>query len=59
MEKCVEMGIAKDIDLVFNSNMTNVQKRFINLVEQFKSVLMCVSVDAYGSENEYIRGASH
>jgi MoaA/NifB/PqqE/SkfB family radical SAM enzyme len=59
MEKCVEMGISKNIDLVFNSNMTNVQKRFIDLVEQFKSVLMCVSVDAYGNENEYIRGASH
>jgi len=59
MEKCVEMGIAKDIELVFNSNMTNIQKRFLNLVEQFKDVLMCISVDAYGSENEYIRGASH
>lgn len=59
MEKCVEMGIAKNIELVFNSNMTNIQKRFLNLVEQFKDVLMCISVDAYGSENEYIRGASH
>ena len=59
MEKCVEMGIAKDIELVFNSNMTNIQKRFLDLVEQFKSVLMCISVDAYGHENEYIRGASH
>jgi len=59
MEKCVEMGIAKDIELVFNSNMTNIQPRFINLVEQFKKVLMCISVDAYGHENEYIRGASH
>ena len=59
MEKCVELGIAKDIELVFNSNMTNIQPRFLNLVEQFKNVLMCVSVDAYGHENEYIRGASH
>ena len=59
MEKCVEMGIAQNIELVFNSNMTNIQKRFIDLVEQFKNVLMCISVDAYGSENEYIRGASH
>ena len=59
MEKCVEMGIAKDIELVFNSNMTNIQKRFLDLVEQFKNVLMCISVDAYGHENEYIRGASH
>lgn len=59
MEKCVEMGIAQNIELVFNSNMTNVQGRFLNLVEQFKNVLMCISVDAYGKENEYIRGASH
>ena len=39
--------------------MTNIQKRFLDLVEQFKNVLMCISVDAYGHENEYIRGASH
>ena len=39
--------------------MNNIQKRFIDLVEQFKNVLMCISVDAYGHENEYIRGASH
>ena len=59
MEKCVELNIAKDIELVFNSNMTNIQKRFLDLVEQFKNVLMCISVDAFGHENEYIRGASH
>jgi sulfatase maturation enzyme AslB (radical SAM superfamily) len=59
LEKCIEMGIAKNIDLVFNSNMTNVKGRFITIIEQFKSVLMCFSVDAYGELNEYIRGASH
>ena len=58
MEKCVEMGIAKDIELVFNSNMTNIQKRFLDLVEQSQNVLMCISVDVHGHENEYIRGAS-
>lgn len=59
LEKCVELGIAGNIELVFNSNMTNIKGRFINLVEQFKKVLMCFSVDAYGELNEYIRGASH
>jgi MoaA/NifB/PqqE/SkfB family radical SAM enzyme len=59
LEKCVEMDIAKNIDLVFNSNMTNIKPRFISLVEKFKNVLMCFSVDAYGELNEYIRGASH
>lgn len=59
MEKCVAMGVADRIELVFNSNMTNIQDRFINLVEKFKKVLMCFSVDAHGSLNEYIRGSSH
>lgn len=59
MEKCVELGISQNIDLLFNSNMTNIQPRFINLVEKFRNVLMCFSVDAYGTLNEYIRGASH
>jgi MoaA/NifB/PqqE/SkfB family radical SAM enzyme len=59
LEKCVELGVAQNIELVFNSNMTNIKPRFINLVEQFKKVLMCFSVDAYGELNEYIRGASH
>ena len=59
MEKCVELGIAQNIELVFNSNMTNIKPRFIELVEKFKKVLMCISVDAHGSLNEYIRGASH
>jgi MoaA/NifB/PqqE/SkfB family radical SAM enzyme len=59
MEKCVELGIAGNIDLVFNSNMTNIKPRFLQLVEQFRRVLMCFSVDAYGELNEYIRGASH
>ena len=59
MEKCVELGIAQNIELVFNSNMTNIKPRFIELVEKFKKVLMCISVDAHGALNEYIRGASH
>ena len=38
--------------------MTNIQKRFLDLVEQSQNVLMCISVDVRGHENEYIRGAS-
>lgn len=58
LEKCVELGIAKNIDLVFNSNMTNVQQKFLDICSEFKHVLMCVSVDGYGKVNEYIRGGS-
>jgi len=58
LEKCVEMDIAKDIDLVFNSNMTNIQPRFLDLLAKFRDVLMCLSVDGYGQYNEYIRSGS-
>jgi|TARA_B100001093_G_C26845671_1_gene1022670 sulfatase maturation enzyme AslB (radical SAM superfamily) len=58
LEKCVELGIAKDIDLVFNSNMTNIQPRFIDLLAKFRDVLMCLSVDGYAQYNEYIRSGS-
>ena len=58
LEKCVELGINQNIDLVFNSNMTNIQPRFLDLIAKFKSVLMCLSVDGYGTTNEYIRSGS-
>ena len=58
LDKCVELGINKNIDLVFNSNMTNIQPRFLDLIAKFKSVLMCLSVDGYGVTNDYIRSGS-
>jgi len=59
LEKCVELGINENIDLVFNSNMTNIQPRFLDLIAKFKSVLMCLSVDGYNTTNEYIRSGSN
>ncbi len=59
LEKCVELGINKNIDLVFNSNMTNIQPRFLDLIGKFKSVLMCLSVDGYSTTNDYIRSGSN
>jgi sulfatase maturation enzyme AslB (radical SAM superfamily) len=58
LNKCIELDIAKDIDLVFNSNMTNIQPRFLDTISQFKDVLMCLSVDGYGQYNDYIRSGS-
>ena len=58
LEKCVELGINDNIDLVFNSNMTNIQPRFLDLIAKFKSVLMCLSVDGYSTTNDYIRSGS-
>jgi sulfatase maturation enzyme AslB (radical SAM superfamily) len=58
LNKCIELGIAKDIDLVFNSNMTNIQPRFLETIGQFRDVLMCLSVDGYAQYNDYIRSGS-
>ena len=49
---------SKDIDLVFNSNMTNIQPRFLETIGQFRDVLMCLSVDGYAQYNDYIRSGS-
>ena len=58
LNKCIELGLAKDIDLVFNSNMTNIQPRFLETIGQFRDVLMCLSVDGYAQYNDYIRSGS-
>ena len=58
LEKCVELNLNQNIDLVFNSNMTIIQPRFLDLIAKFKSVLMCLSVDGYAQYNEYIRSGS-
>ena len=59
LDKCIELGINENIDLVFNSNMTNIQPRFLDLIAKFKSVLMCLSVDGYSTTNDYIRSGSN
>lgn len=59
LDKCIEMGIAHKIDLLFNSNMTNIQRKFIDKLSKFNNVMMCVSVDGFEKVNNYIRGNSH
>jgi len=58
LEYPVDQGKAKDIQIKFNTNMTNVQKRFIQLMDKFKKVDLTMSVDGIGSVQEYIRAPS-
>lgn len=51
-------GIAQQIDVQIITNATNVNKRFYGLLSKFKSVRLSVSVDAYGTANDYIRWPS-
>ena len=55
LEICVEQGVAGNIELTFNTNMTKIPARHRELWPQFKSVNLLCSIDAYGELNDYIR----
>jgi len=56
--KLDDKNLAKNIDVQIITNATNVNRRFYDLLSKFKSVRLSVSVDAYGSANDYIRWPS-
>lgn len=51
-------GIAKNVNLLIISNLTNLKQGFLNLLPYFKRVRLSVSIDAYGKSNDYIRWPS-
>jgi MoaA/NifB/PqqE/SkfB family radical SAM enzyme len=57
MEACIEQN-RTDIVLFFNTNCTNINKRFLDLIKQFKTVYINASVDGTRHVNEYIRAPS-
>jgi MoaA/NifB/PqqE/SkfB family radical SAM enzyme len=57
MQECINQG-RKDIVLFFNTNCTNVNKKFTSLIEQFDTVYINASIDGIGEMNDYIRAPS-
>lgn len=55
LEICIEQGVAKNIELTFNTNATKIPARHRELWPKFKSVNLLCSIDAYGALNDYIR----
>jgi MoaA/NifB/PqqE/SkfB family radical SAM enzyme len=58
MEECIKQN-RKDIVLFFNTNCTNVNKRFVELISQFNKVCINASIDGVGEMNDYIRSPSN
>lgn len=58
MQSCIDQG-RKDILLFFNTNCTNVNKNFLELISQFDEVSINASMDGIGVVNEYIRAPSN
>ncbi|MAH07685.1 hypothetical protein CMI38_05565 [Candidatus Pacearchaeota archaeon] len=55
LQKLIEKGYAKNISLVFNTNVTNAQKRFLNIIGEFRRVSLNLSIDGIEGIQEYIR----
>ncbi len=51
----IDKGYAKNISLVFNTNVTNFQQRFLDTVNHFDRVTFNLSIDGVGGVQEYIR----
>ena len=55
LEKCVEMGYAKNIELRYNSNGVEIPDILFKLWEQFKNVIFHFSLDSIHEMSDYIR----
>lgn len=59
LEYCIQKGYAENIILQITTNVTTINKRFLELCKYFKEVILACSIDGYGKLNEYIRYPSN
>ena len=55
LQGLIDKGYAKNISLVFNTNATNFQQRFLDTVSHFAHITFNLSIDGIGGVQEYIR----
>ena len=55
LEKCIETGYAKNIELRYNSNGVEMPQRLFDLWNSFKRVVFHFSLDSIYKMNDYIR----
>lgn len=58
LECCVKNDVAKNITLSFNTNLTKLPKKVLELWKEFKAISLLVSIDGVGKLNDYIRPPS-
>jgi len=59
LDHVIERGIAKDIKLKYNTNLTNVPRHLLSKWEEFRNVQLNCSIDATGALDRYIRYPSN
>jgi Radical SAM superfamily len=55
LEKCVELGAAKNMLVEYNTNMTSIPNRALALWKNFKAIQIGASIDGFGDVFEYQR----
>lgn len=55
LKKCVDSGVAHNITVEYNTNLTNVPKRAWDLWPHFRLINLGVSLDGINEFNDYIR----
>lgn len=55
MQRCIDLGCAKDIKISLNTNMTNLKPAFLEMLRHFGNITINASIDGFGSVQEYIR----
>lgn len=55
LQKCIDMGKSQQIGIEYNTNMTNLQPRVLDLWKEFKDIRIGASVDGIGKVVEYQR----
>lgn len=59
LERCVNLGVSNQISIEYNTNMSTIPTRVINLWKLFKQVNIGASVDGFGKMQEYHRHPSN
>jgi sulfatase maturation enzyme AslB (radical SAM superfamily) len=55
LQICVDRGIAGNISLTYNTNITKLPEKVLELWKHFKEVRLLCSIDGFGKVNDYIR----
>ncbi len=55
LQKSIQDGRAKEIEIVMSSNLTRITDQFIDIMAQFKLFVIVASIDGVGPVNDYIR----
>ena len=55
LERCIENDAARNMKIEYNTNMTSIPSRVLDLWTHFKNIQIGASIDGYGSMQEYQR----